>query len=135
VPWACHHGERPVAHGAVAGLYPEPMASTDQLNEIRTTLEEERDQLTTQLRDHGAEAPGMEFDENFADSGQVAAEQGENRALVNQLSESLADVERALAKIDAGTYGTCEHCGAEISGPRLEAMPASRYCITCAQSR
>ena len=71
----------------------------------------------------------LAYDENFADSGQVAAEQGENKALLNQLNEQLAEVARALAKMDDGTYGQCERCGEPISEARLEAMPATRYCI------
>ena len=37
--------------------------------------------------------------------------------------------QRALDKLDAGTYGTCEACGEAIAAARLEAMPATRYCI------
>ena len=47
----------------------------------------------------------MAYDENFADSGQVAAERGENMSLTGQLTEQLAEVDRALAKLDDGTYG------------------------------
>ena len=92
----------------------------------RGALEEERAQLQAQLAEHGG---GVEHDDNFADSGQVAAEQGENRALVGQLEETLAEVERALAKLDEGAYGKCEACGQAIGEARLEAMPATRYCI------
>jgi DnaK suppressor protein len=99
--------------------------------DARALLEEERDALRKQLSEVGVPG-GIAYDENFADSGQVAAEQGENRALANQLEETLADVERALAKLDEGTYGTCERCGQVIGEARLEAMPAARFCITCA---
>lgn len=68
-------------------------------------------------------------DDNFADSGQVAAEQGENQALAAQLRNDLADVEHALKKLDDGSYGRCETCGEAISPARLEAMPAARFCI------
>jgi DnaK suppressor protein len=97
--------------------------------DARGALEQERAKLRAQLAEHGG---GVQHDDNFADSGQVAAEQGENRALVGQLEETLAEVERALAKLDEGTYGTCESCGRTISEARLEAMPATRYCIDCA---
>ena len=99
--------------------------------DVRASLEEEREQLRGQLQELG----GVTYDENFADSGQVAAEQGENRALVNQLEETLADVERALQKLDEGTYGVCESCGKPIAEARLEAMPASKLCIDCAAGR
>ncbi len=97
---------------------------------LRAELEVERARLKAQVDrlDVTTDAsPG--FDDNFADSGQVAAEQGENLALASQLQEQLDDVGRALAKMDAGTYGLCEVCGKEISEARLEAMPATRYCI------
>lgn len=106
------------------------MAETDP----RAALQEERDQLKAQLGELGADG-GIAYDENFADSGQVAAEQGENRALIGQLEETLTEVERALAKLDEGTYGRCEVCGTEIGEARLEAMPATRYCIDHASSR
>ena len=100
----------------------------------RAALEQEREQLQAQLSEHRVDG-GIEHDENFADSGQVAAEQGENRALVGQLEETLTEVERALAKLDEGSYGVCEVCGNEIGEARLEAMPATRYCINCASTR
>ena len=95
------------------------------LTTARASLEQERTNLRRQL----AELTGMELDHNFADSGQVAAEQGENKVLAAQLRAELDEVERALEKIDAGTYGVCEVCGEAIAEPRLEAMPATRFCI------
>jgi RNA polymerase-binding transcription factor DksA len=74
-------------------------------------------------------ATGDGFDEGFADSGQVAAEQGENKVLAQRLRNELDEVERALAKMDDGTYGLCEVCGQQIADARLEAMPATRFCI------
>ena len=100
------------------------MPSQDVLSRIRDDLQRERDELRSQLSEQG-----IDFDENFADSGQVAAEQGEHRALIDRLTSSLRDVDLALAKLDDGTFGTCEVCGDEIPEPRLEAMPSARYCI------
>jgi RNA polymerase-binding protein DksA len=51
------------------------------------------------------------------------------------LQEQLEEVERALRKMDEGTYGLCENCGKEIAQPRLEAIPTARFCIDCASSR
>ncbi len=92
---------------------------------VRASLEAERDQLANQL----AALDEGEFDENFADSGQVAAEQGEVQALAASLQDQLDAVEAALGKLDDGTYGLCERCQQPIAEARLEAMPASRYCI------
>jgi len=104
------------------------MADANDTSTTRAALEEERSQLRSQLADMGA----IDYDENFADSGQVAAEQGENRALVSQLAETLEEVERALAKLDEGSYGRCDRCGGEIPPARLEAMPSSVTCVACA---
>jgi len=95
------------------------------LSQLRAALEAERADVAAQLAEHG----DVGFDENFADSGQVAAEQGEHRAMVGHLQDTLRDVEHALAKLADGSYGKCEVCGEEIAEARLEAMPATRYCI------
>ncbi len=103
---------------------------------LRDQLQEERDRVRDQLaRLRNSDATDLDFDENFADSGQVTAERGEVEALSGQLRETLQDIEDALAKFDAGTYGACESCGQPIPEARLEAMPAARLCITCASQR
>ena len=106
------------------------MPSPEVIAAAKAALESERAVLLPQLEEMDTSADtSMSYDENFADSGQVAAEQGESRVLAASLQEQLADVERALEKIDAGTYGQCEVDGEEISADRLEALPASRFCI------
>ena len=105
------------------------MLNDPPVDELHARLEDEREQLTTQLTSLDHRDPSNAFDENFADSGQVAAEQGENHALSLQLREQLDDVERALGKLDEGTYGQCEVCSAAIGDARLEAMPSTRFCI------
>ena len=93
----------------------------------RAQLDAERESLRRQLGELGADSDGL--DEGFADSSQVAAEQGEVRALAANLQSMLDDVERALVKLDEGTYGLCDTCGEAIAPARLEAMPASRFCV------
>ena len=105
------------------------------LTSLRASLEAERDQLRRQLDNLVADGGGQGFDENFADSGEVAAQQGEAMVLAGSLQEQLEGVERALAKMDNGTYGQCESCGQEIGEARLEAMPTARFCINCASNR
>jgi RNA polymerase-binding transcription factor DksA len=99
-------------------------------SELRAQLEDERGRLRAQILvlDPSSDAHPS-YDENFADSGQVAAELGENKALLASLRDQLADVERALSKLESGKYGLCERCGEAIADARLEAMPATRYCI------
>lgn len=105
------------------------MATKDR-SKLRDVLLAEAEDLHRQLAEletDGATAP--DFDENFADSAQVAAEVGENQALAANLRDQLVEVEAAVERIDAGTYGTCEVCGNAIGEPRLDAMPSARFCI------
>ena len=108
------------------------MANDAPTVDYRALLEEEKSDLEAKLQELGLGGPGLTYDSNFADSSQVTAERGEVEALGAKLRETLDDVERALAKLDAGTYGTCEDCGQPIDPLRLEAKPAARYCINCA---
>jgi len=97
---------------------------------LRDKLVEDRVHLAAQVAQlEPGSGVGDDFDDNFADSGQVAAEQGENKVLAAQLRAELDEVERALAKLDGDTYGLCEICGEPIAEARLEAMPATRFCI------
>jgi DnaK suppressor protein len=101
--------------------------------EFRDLLQEERSELLSKLAElGGSEGSELTYDSNFADSSQVTAERSEAEALVASLRETLEDVERAIGKLEDGTYGRCETCGNEINPVRLEAMPAARYCIDCA---
>jgi DnaK suppressor protein len=109
--------------------------STDAAPDLRALLEQERDELRSQLTELGFGDVGLTYDSNFADSSQVTAERGEAEALANKLKETLDEVENALAKMGKGTYGQCEDCGKQISVARLEAKPAARYCIDCASKR
>jgi RNA polymerase-binding transcription factor DksA len=109
------------------------MADQHVDDDTRAMLEDERALLQTQLEELASDATdGLSFDENFADSAQVAAEQGENRALATSLREQLADVDQALERLDQGTYGRCSNCNGTISAERLAAMPATPHCISCA---
>ena len=74
------------------------------------------------------DAAGHDSDETMSDDSE---EFGERVALTKALSQELADIEIALAKIAAGTYGKCENCDREISIERLEALPAARECFDC----
>ncbi|MHB8680959.1 MAG: TraR/DksA family transcriptional regulator [Acidimicrobiales bacterium] len=100
--------------------------------DYRALLEEERSQLLAKLEELGSGGSGLTYDSNFADSSQVTAERGEVEALAAKLRDTLGEVEQALGKLTSGTYGTCEGCGQPIDPVRLEAMPATRYCIDCA---
>ena len=106
------------------------MAKQDVSLSVRRDLEAERADLTARLAELEVSSDeALAYDDNFADSGQVAAEQGENHALASSIRDQLADIEQALGKLDDGSYGRCETCGNEINPARLEAVPSARYCI------
>jgi RNA polymerase-binding transcription factor DksA len=109
------------------------MVDQEQAASYRATLEEERARIEAQLSDLGAGGSGaLAYDPNFADSSQVSAERGEADLLARELRETLESVEDAIARIEGGSYGSCERCGQEIGSERLAAMPFVRYCISCA---
>lgn len=103
--------------------------SQPDLTAVRDQLDSERADLARQLRELNGDGDAPGFDENFADSAQVAAEHVENRTLAAQLQDQLDDVEAAIERIDAGTYGACEVCEQPVTAARLEAMPSTRFCI------
>ena len=105
------------------------MADQTIPSSVRADLTAERDRLAAQIDKLEPSTSDSRVDDNFADLGQVAAEQGENQALAAQLRQELAEVDHALEKLDVGTYGRCETCGEPIAPARLEAMPAARFCI------
>ena len=98
--------------------------------DYRQLLEDERRQLQSELSELGhGEGGGLDYDPNFADTSQVTAERGEADALAGQLQETLDEVALAIGRLENGTYGSCEECGVAIAPARLEAMPATRFCI------
>ena len=72
-------------------------------------------------------------DEHDPEGATIAFERQQLVALLEQARARLADVEAALARREAGTYGVCETCGRPISTGRLAARPAARTCIDCAR--
>lgn len=108
------------------------MISEATLSNVRAQLQDERAHLQEQLEELGINDETLDYDDNFADSAQVAAEQGEARAHAASLHDQLKDVDAALAKIENGTYGVCESCQGVIGEARLEAIPTARVCIQCA---
>jgi len=97
--------------------------------DLRAALQEEAELLRSKVQELDAKGDDLSYDEGFADSAQVAAERGENRVLYDQLRRELDDIEHALARMDDGSYGSCEVCGNQISEARLEMLPATRFCI------
>jgi RNA polymerase-binding transcription factor DksA len=99
------------------------------LAELRTRLEQRRAELEAQLRQDDEQAAlGREAD-IVGDEGDASVDLQEvdvEIGTADDLRADLADVEHALAKMDAGTYGLCEVCGRSIPLARLRAIPEAR---------
>jgi DnaK suppressor protein len=72
-------------------------------------------------------------DEHDPEGHTIAFERQQVAALLRDARSHLADVDDALARVAASSYGTCESCGGPIAAARLAARPAARTCITCAR--
>jgi DnaK suppressor protein len=64
-----------------------------------------------------------------------ASELEKRLVMVKRLEESLNEVEHALQKYEAGTYGLCDSCGQAIEQARLEAIPQASLCLKCKASQ
>jgi len=82
------------------------------------------ERLTDSVRDAG---------DDPADAGSKAFERDLELALTQNARHLLEQGERALARIDAGTYGVCESCGRAIGKARLLAFPRANLCVECKQ--
>jgi len=94
-------------------------------------LRSERESLLQELS-KGKNAEDFGSDVDSLDEEADEAEEFGNRLALNQvLKDRIAEVDRALLKIKAGTYGVCERCGKTVSPEVLEAAPSSRFCKIC----
>jgi len=76
--------------------------------------------------------PGdVQFDEEGGEGGTSNVDRELDLVLSAQALAAIEEIDRALAKIDAGTYGTCENCGQPIAEARLEAIPYAALCVAC----
>jgi DnaK suppressor protein len=110
------------------------------MDEIRRRLVAERAAAVARLEaltgDHDAiVAASLDTnadDEHDPEGATIAFERSQIGALVRQVRGHLAELDAADARVEEGTYGTCERCGRPIGAPRLDALPAARRCIGCA---
>ncbi|MBS1837059.1 MAG: TraR/DksA C4-type zinc finger protein [Actinobacteria bacterium] len=106
---------------------------------MRSLLLAQRDELLDAVPDLDAEVFRTRSDVSDG-SGEtehlVVAEQKDLTARVDALTErAVEEIDEALARIDAGTYGRCTDCGTPIPTERLEAVPAAATCLDCRSVR
>jgi len=104
---------------------------------LRAVLLEQRANLREEIEGQGADPDSDEVtfvdDAGFSDRSHSTEERSKLISVVRALRSNLRDVDRALAKMDAGTYGACERCGGAIAPERLEALPWALLCMDCKQ--
>ncbi|GIE37033.1 hypothetical protein Ait01nite_100780 [Actinoplanes italicus] len=91
-----------------------------------STLAESLDSLFSASRDSNAD------DEHDPEGATIGFERAQLTALLAAARRRIAEVDDALRRVDAGTYGVCEACGEPIAAGRLTARPFARRCIRCA---
>ncbi len=101
---------------------------------LQAFLEEERVRLGTVIAQTDAEgAKNLGYGNHMADDASEAFEQARDLALRQNAEQLLAQVTDALGRFEAGTYGICGQCGAEIDPARLKALPYATLCLHCQQ--
>lgn len=109
----------------------------DELAAVRAELEAEAVRLRADLDDSVRDIEGLINDsgdgsgDDVADAGSTTFEREQDMYVVEQVREALGQVERAIARVDAGTYGICETCGGPIGKLRLEVYPRATQCVAC----
>jgi DnaK suppressor protein len=118
--------------------------TTQEIDELRTRLESERgelaDQLTT-IEDQAFAATQSDMsgdvgvDDESADAGTATFEREKELSIEQNVRDLIQKIDRALKRIDDGTYGICERCGKPIEKARIKALPYVDLCIKDAQAR
>jgi DnaK suppressor protein len=87
------------------------------------------------MRQTGGEAAGSLSNTplHLADLGTDAFEQEVTMSLLENETQTMAEIAGALTRIEDGTYGHCERCGRDIPTERLNVLPYVRYCVPCAR--
>ena len=101
----------------------------------RTLLLKKRSELIASTR---SQPEALAMSVQSPDEVEVAVrtlEQDVTAVTANLRSQTLKEVNNALARCAGGNYGVCEGCGEEISAGRLKAIPWARYCVTCQELR
>ncbi|MEU4537655.1 MULTISPECIES: TraR/DksA family transcriptional regulator [unclassified Streptosporangium] len=111
--------------------------SAEELKEVRRQLATEIHELTEEIAKAETEIASSDVTDGAgddqADAGARTYEREREIALTLNSRDLVAQNERAIARIDAGTYGVCESCHQPIGKERLQAFPRATLCVACKQ--
>lgn len=102
-----------------------------RIEEIRKKLIKQKEQI---LIDAGIMLSNLPAESNLSEIGDIASQEIDRSFLLrlrDRERKLLKKIEKTLEKIENGTYGICEACGAQIPIERLEARPVTDLCIEC----
>ena len=102
----------------------------ERLKKEKTELSEKIEQLRTLGQPSAERKEGSPFGKR-EEGADEASELEKRLALEGRLEQSLKEVEHALQKYEAGTYGVCDSCGKPIERARLDAIPQATLCMKC----
>lgn len=114
-----------------------PTPPDEDLDAIRRRLRERRDatrERVAALAQRPELGTAQGFGKRIGDGTVEAVSRLTEIGVGSSLESGLIRIERALAKLDEGTYGSCDACGEPIPPARLQAMPDSVLCVACARS-
>ncbi len=108
----------------------------ETLKDLKAHLLEEKSRLTTRISELTVQDPFADPDrtnDNAASDMEASEESNHDRvaALITELKTQRANVDSALARIAAGTYGFCIVCGNMIDTDRLAILPTATMCLSC----
>ena len=118
--------------------------SKKELDDLRERLTTERGELQVQLQtieeqqfsSTQSDISGeVSFDEENVDAGTFTFERERDLSIENNIRDLLGKIERALSRLEEGTYGICSRCGKPIEKARLKALPYVDLCIKDAQAQ
>ncbi len=104
--------------------------ATTQVDDVRAELLARRAEHSARLESASNQTTTIDD----GDDGAIDVGLAFERFSLDRSRDEMVDIEAAIARLDAGTYGSCETCHRPIASERLEAIPHARYCITCASS-
>ena len=108
------------------------------MDNVTAVLEAKKAELEDQLARMSAppeEQSGISFGKRVGEGTSIAVERIVQVDAHSKLQGTLADVNRALAKLEEESYGLCDKCGRDIAQERLEILPWAGLCVTCATGR
>ncbi len=114
------------------------MATKSTKKEITASLLAHKAELAGEVAElsEPIRAPGVQvqFGKRAGDHTSDAVMQMQRSISAGQLHHISLEIDRALAKLAEGSYGTCDVCGGEIAEERLEALPWATLCVVCKAS-